>query len=376
MKVSEAVGRALAQWGVDQVFGVAGSGNFEVTTALVAGGARYVAARHEGGATTMADGYARRVPLAGRGQRAPGPRTHQRDDRHRRGGQGAHSPARHRGRDAGDDEDIELLDRPGRCRRALGAVAFRLESAETALADAARAVVTARTGRTVVLGLPLDVQVAEIDWPGSAPDLPEPPTPPRHRPTRSPSWPAARRASRPVIVAGRGALGARQELERLAAASGALLATTAMAKGLFNNSSWTLDVMGGFATGPMAKLIQEADLIVSFGASLNRWTTRNSELVGSDPDRAGRHRPRGFRTAPARDRHRDRRCRPRGERRRRGARDRIRAPAATAPSRPPQLSPPGAAGATNRSSRPTPTRASTRAPSPSRWTTCCPPSAS
>ena len=36
-----------------------GSGNFHVTNALVAAGARFVAARHEGGAATMADAYAR-----------------------------------------------------------------------------------------------------------------------------------------------------------------------------------------------------------------------------------------------------------------------------------------------------------------------------
>ena len=46
MLVSEAVGAALAELGVDTVFGVVGSGNFHVTNALVARGARYVAARH------------------------------------------------------------------------------------------------------------------------------------------------------------------------------------------------------------------------------------------------------------------------------------------------------------------------------------------
>ena len=59
MTVSEAVGRALVRAGVDQVFGVVGSGNFHVTNAMVAQGARFVAARHEAGATTMADAYAR-----------------------------------------------------------------------------------------------------------------------------------------------------------------------------------------------------------------------------------------------------------------------------------------------------------------------------
>ena len=37
-------------WASDTVFGVVGSGNFHVTNALVAAGARFVAARHEGGA--------------------------------------------------------------------------------------------------------------------------------------------------------------------------------------------------------------------------------------------------------------------------------------------------------------------------------------
>ena len=59
MRVSQAVGRALVELGVDHVFGVVGSGNFHVTNAMVAAGARFVAARHEGGAATMADAYAR-----------------------------------------------------------------------------------------------------------------------------------------------------------------------------------------------------------------------------------------------------------------------------------------------------------------------------
>ena len=63
MLVSEAIGAALAGLGADTVFGVVGSGNFHVTNALVANGARFVAARHENGAACMADGWAR---LAGR----------------------------------------------------------------------------------------------------------------------------------------------------------------------------------------------------------------------------------------------------------------------------------------------------------------------
>src|SRR5919199_4730149 len=59
MQIAEAVGRTLADLGVDHVFGVVGSGNFHVTNALVAAGSRFVAARHECGAATMADAYGR-----------------------------------------------------------------------------------------------------------------------------------------------------------------------------------------------------------------------------------------------------------------------------------------------------------------------------
>ncbi len=59
MNVAEAVGRALHAHGVDRVFGVVGSGNFHATNALIAAGARFIAAAHEGGAACMADAHAR-----------------------------------------------------------------------------------------------------------------------------------------------------------------------------------------------------------------------------------------------------------------------------------------------------------------------------
>src|SRR5215469_18601380 len=59
MLVSDAVGAVLADLGADTVFGVVGSGNFLVTNALTARGARFVAARHENGAACMADAWAR-----------------------------------------------------------------------------------------------------------------------------------------------------------------------------------------------------------------------------------------------------------------------------------------------------------------------------
>ena len=51
--VAEVVGRTLVAHGADHVFGVVGSGNFHVTNAMVAAGARFVAAAHENGAALM-----------------------------------------------------------------------------------------------------------------------------------------------------------------------------------------------------------------------------------------------------------------------------------------------------------------------------------
>ena len=56
MTVADQVGALLAELGVGHAFGVVGSGNLHVTNALRAAGVPYVAARHEGGAATMADG--------------------------------------------------------------------------------------------------------------------------------------------------------------------------------------------------------------------------------------------------------------------------------------------------------------------------------
>jgi thiamine pyrophosphate-dependent acetolactate synthase large subunit-like protein len=92
---------------------------------------------------------------------------------------------------------------------------------------------------------------------------------------------ALEKAERPVFVAGRGSRGegCREALEALADATGALLATSAVAKGLFNGNDWSLDVSGGFASPLAAELITGADLIVGWGCALNMWTMRHGKLI-------------------------------------------------------------------------------------------------
>ncbi len=284
MRVADAIGQGLAKLGAEVVFGVVGSGNFHVTNALIAGGSRFVAARHEGGATVMADAWARTAGRPGLVSVHQGPGL-------TNAMTGIAEAAKSRtplvvlAAEAPEPRSNFHVDVAG-LAAAVGAVPVRLHSPASALADAQRAYQTALGRRTVILALPLDVQAAEWE-PGPVQAAPRtyPPAPAADAVTAVAA--VLRGASRPVFVAGRGARGtglrpsARAELERLADACGALLATSAVAKGLFRGNPWDLDVSGGFASPLAAELISGADVIVGWGCSLNMWTMRHGKLIGT-----------------------------------------------------------------------------------------------
>ncbi|HEU5391414.1 MAG TPA: thiamine pyrophosphate-binding protein [Streptosporangiaceae bacterium] len=303
MRVAEAVGRELAGLGVSTVFGVVGSGNFHITNALAAAGARFVAARHEGGAAVMADAWARTTGNVGVVTVHQGPGL-------TNAMTGIAEAAKSRtpllvlAAEAPEIRSNFHVDVAG-LAAAVGAAADRVYSPASALADARRAYATALGRRTVVLALPLNVQAAECEpaltgsgEPGLAIRAAYPVAPAPGAVTALAD--VLRGARRPVFIAGRGARGRRAGLERLADACGALLATSAVAKGLFGGNPWNLDVSGGFATPLAAELISEADVIVGWGCSLNMWTMRHGKLVGphatvvqvdDDPAAIGAHRP-------------------------------------------------------------------------------------
>jgi thiamine pyrophosphate-dependent acetolactate synthase large subunit-like protein len=298
--VAEFVGTALARLGVGHAFGVVGSGNFHVTNALRAAGVPFVAARHEGGAATMADAWAR---TAGR----PAVLTVHQGCGLTNAMTGIAEAAKSRTpllvlaaeTGAAAVRSNFRIDQQALVT-AVGAVADRVHTAESAPADVVRAYRTAvEQRRTVVLNLPLDVQAAAV------PDASLPAVP-----VLAPVRPAAgaadelaaliAAAERPVFVAGRGARGAGRELRALGAASGALLATSAVAHGLFVGDEFALGISGGFASPLAAELIRDADLVVGWGCALNMWTTRHGTLLGPaarvvqvdlEADAVGMHRP-------------------------------------------------------------------------------------
>jgi acetolactate synthase I/II/III large subunit len=286
--VAEVVGAALVEAGIDHVFGVVGSGNFHVTNAMVAAGARFVAARHEGGAATMADAFARTTdkPAAVTVHQGCGLTNAM---------TGITEAAKSRtpvvvvAAESTEPRSNFYVDQPA-LARAVGALSFRVDDPDTAAqvaGDAVRTSVTTR--RTVLLNLPLAVQALEArsgSSPGSRWELSGGEFPPRPRtsPTSAVNRlaEAVRRAERPVFVAGRGARGAGPAVAEAAGRAGALLAESAVAKGLFADDPWSLGVSGGFASPGAAELIRGADLVVGWGCALNMWTMRHGTLIAPD----------------------------------------------------------------------------------------------
>jgi len=301
--VADAVGRRLGELGVDTVFGLVGSGNLVVTNALRDAGARFVSARHEGGAVAMADGWARvtgRVGVA---------TVHQ--------GPGLTNTLTALAEAAKSRTPVLVLagDTPAAALTSnfridqhdlvtsVGAIAERAHSPASAQADAARALRRAALERRpVVLNMAIDLQAqpaAATAKPVGAPAA-RPPVPDAADLDAVAERLAA--ARRPLIVAGRGAViaNAGPALRALGERCGALLANSAPAHGIFHGDRFALGICGGFATPLAAQVLPQADVVVAFGAGLNHWTTRHGALIGRqatfaqvdiDPQAIGANQP-------------------------------------------------------------------------------------
>ena len=284
--VADVVGATIAAQGVKDAFGILGSGNLIVTNALVRGGARFHHARHEGGAVCMADGYARVSGRVGVCSVHQGPGLTNTMT-------GLTEAAKSRTAVlvlAGETPAAALtsnfrIDQHDLVE-SVGAIADRVHSPKTAADDAQRAYQRAVIERRpVVLMLPIDIQpqLAASNHP-TQPPLPvfEPPAPNPRAIARAAD--ALVNAKRTAIIAGRGAVlaDAREDLEGLGRQTGAILATSAPANGLFAGLPYALGISGGFASPFATELLPQADAVLVVGASVNHWTTKHGALISHD----------------------------------------------------------------------------------------------
>ena len=307
MKAYDAIADAIAAEGTEVVFGLLGDGNMYFMPRLVEHhGVRFVAARHEAAAVSMADGYARATGKPGVCTVTHGPGLTQCGTpltaaRLARSGVlliAGDTPAhlRHHGQNI--DQYPFVMATAGAFQQA------RLPS--TLAEDVQLAYRHVRLGRgPIVLNIPVDLQRAELpdDWaprPSALVTAPVQARPPAPGEVECLAELVAG-AQRPVIIAGRGAwrAGAREALLALGERIGAPVSTTLLTKGWFRGEPFDLGIAGGFSHDVTMGVFAQADLVLAFGASLNLFTVAHGKLfpgatlvqVETDPGAVGHTTP-------------------------------------------------------------------------------------
>ncbi|MEL6689170.1 MAG: thiamine pyrophosphate-binding protein [Pseudomonadota bacterium] len=164
---------------------------------------------------------------------------------------------------------------------ACGAEYRSLQDPATMIAEVNRAFADALAdGRPIVLGAPFDLQQDAFEGPEPSPTPVEaatPKVPESAAIAEAAHWIAE--AKRPVLIAGFGAVGAKDACVGLAERAGALLATTLPAKGLFRGHEYCLGVAGGYASPEAKAIFKEADLVIGVGARLASHTFNSGSLT-------------------------------------------------------------------------------------------------
>ncbi len=299
--IYEALAQAFAAEGVDTHFTLMGDGNMHWVSAMEhLPGIATFSARHEHCATTMAIGYHSATGKVGVASVTGGPGFTQIMTALTTATRGRIPLVVFAGETAIDTQwNNQALDQPP-LAAACDVPYISAHSPRRMYQYVREAFYRARhERRPVVLGVPYDLQKEPL--PNIGPYQPSTAVMPRVEPL--PPHPhqikllveKLKRAKCPIVLAGRGALlaGAVKEVEEVADRSGALLATTLMARGMFDDNPFALGVAGGFARDIAREMGAKADLVVAFGTSLNYYTVDNgsmfpkAEIVQIDIDPAG-----------------------------------------------------------------------------------------
>lgn len=300
MKLHEQLSTLVAAR-TEVVFGLVGDANLFFVDHLRRSGGRYVPALHEASALMMAIGHAHASSEVAVATVTHGP-----------GLANVVTPLIEAAKSsvplvlvAGDTATTSTYHPQHVEQRALveatGAGFVQVRSVDTLAADLDEAFGQARRdSRPVVLNVPIDYMWADVSpaaQPAEAAPLPSAGCRPPAADQLDTALGMIASARRPLLLAGRGARGARSQLVRLGSALGAPLATTLLAKDLFHGEPADLGVFGTLATPAAQDVIADADCVVAFGAGLNPYTSDHGHLVEGktliqvdvDPDAVGRH---------------------------------------------------------------------------------------
>ncbi|KGM49155.1 thiamine pyrophosphate-binding protein [Pseudooceanicola atlanticus] len=283
MKLFEALAQALAQNGDGLLFGVVGDANAYMVDAYARrDGARYVALANENGAVLAAIGAAMIGDEVGFATVTHGPALTNCVTALTEGVRSNTPMVLLCGDTPPEDrENLQNIDQKAVILSS-GAGFEQMRSPATALEDLARAVRRARAERRpVAFNMPAQMQWQEVEYRDTSWHVPALPRVEIEGEALDNAVGIIAAARRPVILAGRGAIDddSRAALLRLARRIEAPLATTMRAKGLFSGEDHVLGVHGTVSTPAASEVIQKADCLIAFGASLNFHTTAQGSFI-------------------------------------------------------------------------------------------------
>lgn len=284
MKVYQALANAFYAEGVTAVFGMMGGANASWMKYMTKLGATVHHVRHEGAGLAMADGWARMSGVPGVVTTTGGPGIAQLATSMIVAAR-ANTPLVALCGDvpSGDPEAAQHLDQ-ARFAAAIEAGFVRLTAPDTVYEKVQQAFYLARSqSRPVILSMPEDLRNHDVDdqdeyVPSTALLAAHPAYPNPASIDEAVGLLAA--SEKPVIIVGRGALiaDAGQPIRRLADQTGALIATSLIAKNALGSYPYHAGVSGLFSTKAAMELFGQADCVVSIGASMNMYTTEHGYL--------------------------------------------------------------------------------------------------
>lgn len=284
MNVFEAIARAIADEDVGAIFTLVGNANMDMLTSLDdVGGPPLFHARHEAIAVGMAEGYAKATGSLGVCSVTSGPAL-------------ANTCLSLTQAVRSKTPLLLVTGRPGEIysnqhfpqkefAQLVGAGYEDVPFGSEALTTVRSAFYRARTERRpIVLDVSRAVQRESYDWPYDyQPSTAEVTELTRVRPDEAALDEAQqiiRSSSRPIIIAGEGAIasGAREDILALARETGALLATSLNARNWFSDDPFNIGTAGLYSWKFAGELFAESDCIIAVGASMNHYTIEGGYL--------------------------------------------------------------------------------------------------
>ncbi|MHA6325886.1 thiamine pyrophosphate-binding protein [Roseivivax sp. CAU 1753] len=279
--VYQSIARATHEHGVETMFGLMGDANLFMVDSFVRDfGRRFVPAAHEGSSVLMAVAYAHVSGKVGVATVTHGPALTNAMTALTEAARG-HVPLVVLAGDTPVDNPRHLQSIDQReLVKVTGAGFEQLRSPATVGKDVARAFYRAQVERRpIVLNMPADFMWQESNDEGHVLDVFTAPGGVAQGDILDNAIGMIASARRPLILAGGGAVRARDRLIRLADRLEAPLATTLKAKGLFRDHPFNIDIFGTLSTPAAYDLIAKSDCIVCFGTALHDFTTDRGKLM-------------------------------------------------------------------------------------------------